>query len=367
MKYLLAVILACSLLPIVPVSAETVLRTGETVSVDKDQSVEGHFYALGSTVTMSGTVSGDLVAAGGNVSFNGGVGEDVVIIATDVGVYASVTDDVRIVAWDTTIDDSIGGSVLVIGGKLNILSTATIGGDVLFVGGTAIIEGEVKGALLGNAEAVRVDAVIGKGIDMNVHSLTLGDRADVTGNVQYTSSQELVRSPNAVVTGEITRTAEPIVSSSQLPGRSAAILFLISLFASLCLFLVARRPLERVTTDTLVAWWERLALGLAGFVLLPITSVVLLVSVLGLWVGLVVGLVFAVMLLLAVALSGLLVGTLLSQLFMHNQILNPLSIVVGTAVVHLILYIPVVGPFAVFVIIMTALGGLLYNLYKATR
>ena len=45
--------------------AETVVRTGDSVSVEKDQRIEGDFYTAGSILNISGEINGDLSAVAG--------------------------------------------------------------------------------------------------------------------------------------------------------------------------------------------------------------------------------------------------------------------------------------------------------------
>lgn len=83
-----AVALVVLLMPILSVSASTVVRTGETVSIGADQSVTGSFYGVGGTVVTSGQVEGDAVLIGGTVTLNGEVTDDVLVFGGTVGVYS---------------------------------------------------------------------------------------------------------------------------------------------------------------------------------------------------------------------------------------------------------------------------------------
>jgi cytoskeletal protein CcmA (bactofilin family) len=216
--------------PLQMVSAETIVRTGDSVSLAQNQTVEGDFYGLGSTVALSGTVTGDALIMGGTVTVNGSVAQDLFAVGGTVNVSAPISDDVRIISGDVTISEPIAGSVVVVGGRLNILSSATIGGDVLFYGGDATIEAEVGGKVLGNAERIRIDGVVKGGVDVTSPFLTLGERADITGDVRYVSQAELTRAAGAVVTGSVSKNDIPQASGSVATDlRAAAIMFLISL------------------------------------------------------------------------------------------------------------------------------------------
>ena len=193
------------LLPLQLVLANTVVRSGETVTLAENQSIEGSFYVVGGTVALSGKVTGDTTVIGGNVTIGGEVTEDLAVLAGTVNIQSPVKEDVRIVAGQVTITENIDGDLVVVGGKVNISSKATIKGDVLFYGGELIMEGAIEGKLLGSSESIRVDGSVKEGIDVTVSALTLGEQANVTGDVSYTSDTDVVRAPNVTVTGSLVK------------------------------------------------------------------------------------------------------------------------------------------------------------------
>ena len=360
----IACLFAIFLLP-VTAFASTVVRTGDTVSVLADQRVEGNFYVLANSLSLSGPVAGDVVAGVlGSMNINAPVEHDLLLIGGSVGINASVTEDVRVIAGDVTISESVGGSVLVIGGRVKILSTATIAGDVLVVAGEAVIEGTVKGQLLGTAEGVRIDGAVSS-IDMDVVRLTLGDRAVVSGDIVYTSAEELVRAPGAVVEGAITKSdvaSEPVVSY-----RDAAMMFLVSLFASLSLFLVGRKLVvryARVATQNIA---KSAFVGFGVLVTVPIAIVILMVSVLGLFLGLIGLALFALMIFLALPLLNIVAGGLIARTFMHTTEVNVLTVTLGALAVQVMLFVPILGAVLLFLLFLTAVGGLGIALYNAVR
>jgi cytoskeletal protein CcmA (bactofilin family) len=347
------------------VEAATVVRTGETVSVTSEQRVEGNFYALGSSLSLSGPVEGDVVAAAGTVSVNAPVAHDVLVLGGTVGVNASVTEDVRIVAGDVTIKESVGGSVFVLGGRLSVLSTATIAGDILVVAGDVLIEGTVNGQVLGVAERIRVDGAVA-GIDVDTVALTLGDRAVISGDVLYTSAEEMVRAPGAEVSGTVVR-SDAVTESTDLSYRSAALAFLVSLFASLSLYLVARRPLAlyaRQATDNIA---REAFIGFALLVTVPVAVVVLMVSVLGLFLGLIGLAVFLMTVILALPLMNIITGVLIGRTFQNTHEVNILLITLGALTVQVMLFVPIIGPILLFILFLATFGGVATGLYRLLR
>jgi len=346
------------------VFAETVLRTGQDIRVTADQVVGGDYYVwvgFGDT-SMSGSVEGDMYGLGGSVNVNGSIKNDLSIISGTAQLSAPVGDDVRIVSFETTIDDHIQGDLFVIAGKLTVLSSARIDGDIFFFGGQGTIAGTVGGSIMGSSEKLRIDAQVGKNVDVRTfEELTLGDSAEIMGTLTYASPQSLVRAPQAVVEGEITEQTythkEPKIEHFLLPG-------FMSLFASLTFFLLFRRELQALVQRIHTRPARSSFFGLAAFILGPIVSILLMITLLGMFVGIAFLALSVLLYVLGFVLSGAVVGAYLAQLFIKKLQVSLLWIIIGTVVVHGALYIPVVGPLFVFAVVLLTMGGIAYGLYK---
>ena len=370
MKYstLLLSIVVFAILPL-QTQAETVLRMGDKVSVTADQTVEGDFYAssgmFGHT-TMSGIVKEDMYVLSASVTMNGTIEKDLTVLAGTAQIHGDVTDDVRIVAGDVTIAENVGGDVFVIGGTLTVLSNAVISGDVIFYGGVGEISGTVKGSILGTSEKMRVDAEVGKNIDIKTATtLTLGEKANIKGTVQYTSIDSLVRAQNAQIGGEVTQrkyTQDTQDIKQQL--QAALIPFLITLFAALSLYLFFRKQLGQLVILTQKSTVKVSVIGFAAVLLGPIVSVLLMVTVLGSLLGSIILALSFLLYTIGFALSGCVFGSFLSKWTTNHALATPLWILLGTALLHMLLFVPVVGALLVLGLFIMTVGSLLLFSYS---
>lgn len=360
-------ILTLSAVPAI-VHAETVLRVGESVAVVADQKVEDDFYAAGGIVTMSGEIVGDMYTMGGSVTINGTIGTDFTAAGGTVQVHGPVADDVRILGGDVKIAESVGGDVFVMAGSLTILSSASIGGDVYFYGGEAEINGAVGGSIMGTADRVRVDAPVAGDIDVTAsRGLVLGDRAAVAGNVQYASMNELVRSQNAVIEGEVLKREHAVDDPTGLGFGAAVMAFVVHAFAVLCIYLAFRTELEGFARAAIGRMSRNGLIGVASVVAAPVTVLLLMITVLGFLLGLAgLGLLLAG-LVLAYVLTAAVVGMGLAQLIVKQKELSVAWLLAGTLTVHTAFLIPVVGPLLVFAALAVSLGTMIVRLYYAVR
>lgn len=366
MKYILIGILTL-MVPLQYSYANTVVRSGDTVTLADNQSIEGSFYAVGGTVALSGAVTGDTTVIGGNVTVGGEVSDDLSILAGTVSLQSPVGEDVRIVAGQVTITENIAGDLVVVAGKLTISSSAKISGDVLFYGGEMVVEGEVAGRLLGSAETVRVDALVAKGIDMKTRALTLGEQANVTGDVSYTSTSDIVRAPGAVVTGNVLKNAEVAQPATDTKARTIAITFLISLFATLSFYLIFRRLVESFGVAVRRGLVVKTAIGFVFVFMMPLVVTILIVSVLGFVVGLVALAALLLLLVLALPLVAVTAGSLLAQLIDKKSTLSIPYLILGGVVVTGCLFVPIIGLIAVLWLYMATVGTLVDQVYKNAR
>jgi len=341
------------------VLADTVIRTGETVSIDSDQRIDGDFYSAASILNLSGEVSEDMTAVGGKVTLNGNVGKDALFVGGSVDVHGSVGDDLRIVGGDVILAEPVTGDVFVIAQSITILDTASIGGDLIIYGADAEVSGSVGGDIVGNVETLRLDAPVKGTVDITTKQLTIGERADIGGTVRYLSAETLTRSPSAKIAGEITRN-DPVKEETNLPGAKAVLIpVLMVLFSALVWYLVARKLLTAIVDRALVRGIRPVATGFITFFAAPVIIVILTISVLGTLVGITAFAAYLFATLLAIVSSAAVLGQLIVKLYKKElSPLSPLTLCIGVAAMTLLAVIPVFGLIALVGLFMITLGAL---------
>jgi cytoskeletal protein CcmA (bactofilin family) len=347
--------------------ADTVVRTGDAVSLAADQVIEGDFYAAAGKVNLSGEIKEDAVVAAGQVTLNGSVGSNAFFIAGQTSVHGTVGDDLRIVSGEVTIAEPVMGDVLVLGGSLHILSTASVAGDVLVYAGEVVIEGSVGGDVIGTVGTLRIDAPIAGGVDVAVEQLTLGDAANVTGAVRYVSSQLVVQSPNSVVSGDLLRN-DPVLPGTQTSIKAALIPLMIILFTILTWYLVSRKTLNAVIERSLTRSFRPVLYGVVSVVAVPIIFTLLFVSMIGTLVGFVLLFGFLMMLILSFVGGVAVIGQLLTNAF--NQPVKGsslLSLIAGVIALALLMLLPIIGQLAILVLTLVTLGAMIDLLFQTNK
>lgn len=339
--------------------AETVVRTGDAVSIPEEQLIEGDFYSAGGKINVSGAVGEDLVVAAGQVVINGSVGDNAFIVAGQTDVHGTVGDDLRIISGEITIAEPVLGDVLVVGGTVNVLSTASIAGDLLIYAGEAVIEGSVGGDVMGTVANLRVDSKVAGDIDVSVEQLTLGDRAAIEGSVRYVSKAVVIRGTEASIVGDLTR-SDPVLPGSQPSAQAALVPIIVLLFSVAVWYLISRKTLSAVTARALAKSPRPVLLGVLVVLFAPIAISLLLVSMIGTLVGFVLLLAYVLMFLLSI----IGVAAVLGKLFMHlftkaNERITLLALVSGSVGVALLLLLPVIGQMALVILFVLTYGAMI--------
>ncbi len=344
-----------------------VIRSGQTVGVEANQLLEGDFYGMGNTVTISGEATRDVYAIGGTIMTNAPVNEDLVVIGGVVQVNGPVKDDARVVGGEVIIADQIDDDVVVVAGTLHILSTASIKGDLIFMGGEIVIDGPIEGTVYGTGGTVRIDARVGGDVTIRAaETFTLGDTADVVGNVVYRSDREIVRGQGAVVAGTITK--EAFAAGEEAPPLKGMILnLLIIVFSSLTIFFLARSRARTLVENILLGYGRLGLIGLGMILAVPIVSVILMTSVIGMLVGIILLCGYILLMLLSILCLPILVGALAQRAAKMGNAVTFLTVLLGVFIVLILPFVPYVGFLVLLtglVIVVGALGDELYRFFK---
>ncbi|WP_227738881.1 bactofilin family protein [Halorientalis pallida] len=304
---LLTVLLVLLGLSVLPGTAAAETRTGGSVVVEANETVDGDLDAFAGSVVISGTVTGDLNGVAGNV---------------------------RIVG---TVD----GNVSVASGTVVVLPNATVGGNLDAGAETVTVAGRVDG-------------------DVNAGSrlLRLTDTASVGGDVTY--GETLERAPGAVVGGTVQRGdvgGGPAAPGPEIPSLVFSVYFLLVNAALGVILLLVFPEFSRAVADRAVdAPLKSGGVGLLALVGTPVALVAIALTVVGLPISF-----LGIFVFLAVAWTGAIygryaLGTLVTdRLGVDNRWL---ALLVGLVAAFALKLLPVVGGVVEPLAVLFGLGAL---------
>lgn len=338
-----ALALACAL-PIAVSAAR--LSVGEQPSLPSGAIAED-VYIFGGNVTSSATITGDLVAGGGNMLINGSISADAALGGGSITVLASVGDDLRVGGGNVTVAGRVAGDLVAGGGNIQVTGPG-IGGDVLWGGGMLRIDAPIAGDLTLGGGEVYINAAIGGSITFTGEKLTFGPAARVEGTVSYTTPKPAEIAEGAVIVGALTHTP---TKRGSAPVAGAAILslaFLLSLFARFVAAFAIGRFFSRFSHMLVEGAYAQtlgnIGRGVLTLIALPVVSVILLITVLGMPLGFVGLIAFVAIMLFSWILMPLILGSLVYKWFTKRGYeVNWKTILIGILVNALLGLVPFVG------------------------
>ena len=362
------------LAPVFAAAAE--VRAGDQPNIAASESIKGNAYIAGGSVVSSGAIGGDLVAAGGNILINSPVSADLLAAGGSVTVLGAVAGDLRVAGGNIIINGKVGNDVTIGAGQTTI-SGGSVGGDVLWGGGQLTLDAPVAGDLKLGGGDVTINSTVRGNVDFKGGTLTFGKNAVINGDLTYESPKEATFEDGAVVKGKTTYTPlkEPASGPLNVAGLAFAAAFGKFLAVLACALVVglifkafSAALVAMATEDTL----SQLIRGAIVLIVLPVASVILLITVIGIPLGLL-GLVsFVGTLVFGSIVAPIVLGSYAAKLFFKTDgyIVSWKTILLGVLLYTILGFVPFIGwlaKLAVFVITVGAMMKIKGDILKGWR
>lgn len=351
--------IAALLVPLVSFAAE--FRVGNQPGTNSGERITDDLYMAGGTVTSAGSVTGDVVAGGGNVVISGEVSGDVIAGGGNVTILSNVADDVRAGGGNVVVQGKVGGDAVIGGGQIT-LGGPGIGGDVAIGGGVIRVDAPVSGDVKIGGGDVYLNSTITGNIQLEAEKVTLGSKAVINGTLSYKASKELTREEGAVTNGQVTFT--PRETKAVAAGVAAALVsvwvvgkFLALFVCALIMSLLLRRWSTELVSRAVERPFLELGRGLIVFAAMPVISVLLLVTILGIPFG-IIGLIgYVAVLMFAWIMTPIVVGSVIYQYFSKKWEVNWKTILLGAFAYSILGVIPFVGWAVQLALMLIVLGA----------
>ncbi|QVL58089.1 MAG: polymer-forming cytoskeletal protein [Simkaniaceae bacterium] len=264
---------------------------GEIIVLPSNAVVDNDYFANGRTVEISGTVNGDVYVLGGQIFIDGIVNGDVLVAGGSVEISGKVTKNIRLIAGQALISGQVGGNITSVTGTIELSPSSSIGRNAVIVSGNTDLESKVGNNVRLYASSVRIsDGIQGKVIAYVGH-LRLTSKANIGGSLEYWSNKNALVDPNAKIKEGIIHHPSffydffhsKLLKGLKIGSKLAALLmnFFYSFIIGLVMLRYFPRRVER-TIETLNSKpAQSLVAGIVLLFLLPVTMLVLLITILG--------------------------------------------------------------------------------------
>lgn len=318
-------------------------KTGDLVTVAAGETVDSALFVAGNNINIAGTVYGDVYCAGQTVTISGTVNGDVICGGGVIIISGKVDGSVRLAAQTVTISGTIGNSATVGASDLIVEGNASISRDLL--GGTAniIINGTIGRDIVSGSGNMTINGIVGRNINSDVETLSIGATGIVGGNVDYTATNEIAISDGGKISGTVSRTISDQDSQSAKSsfdafsfGWSVFMIFAYLLIA-LIVAIFLPKSLNSASANTIKTPGKIVLKGLVASILVPISIIILFVTIIGAPLAILVLLAWIIISMLSGSFAGYALG---KKLF--PKLKQPIAIILsGVSVISVVSLIPV--------------------------
>lgn len=350
-RVLVAVVLvAVATFFVVSFSHASVLGWGNNYTIQKGDEIKSNLYVASDQLTIVGNVRGDVVGGGGNIFVNNTIGGSALLFGGTVNLLSKVSNNLRIAGGTIVVSGNIGGDLAAVGNNIKVIegNNVSVGGDVLVAGNTIVISAPVNGSVKISGADVSIDSTVGGDARIIADKIHIGPRAVINGSLSYKSVREADISPSAKILGktnfEKVKTTGPDSTLFSKLWDSFFFVKLIAIFVSaMILFAVGKNGMTTLSHRARMNPWQNLFAGIIFFIGAPISTVLLIVTVIGLPLSVAVfglGIIFGI---ISIAFMPIFVGTLIKVWLKKGDSASWKAILLGSVVICVLGLIPVLG------------------------
>jgi len=284
-------------------------------------------------------------------------------IGGDVRITEATEGPLRIMGGEVTVDAPVNGGVKIAGGNVTLGPAAVVSGDVAIAGGNVTVEGTIKGKLRAAGGNVRLNGAVGGDASIAAGHLEVAPNARIEGQLRF-HGNELRRDPAAEIEGGVTH---EIGRWSSHRVRTPAERFLHGWIWSVGLMMLAGLiaaalpgPSQRMAAELRERPWITPLVGLIALTVIPVTAVLVMITIIGIPIAILALIGYAALLLLgyvwvAVVVGGMLLDRVKPEMAARTA-WHALAAAFAMLVLAVLVRVPVVGGFVKLAALTVGVG-----------
>lgn len=371
--FILFLLLIIGISPFLNLAHAADIRNDNVITISRDEKGLSDLYLFGNSITVEAPVKNDLVAAGRDIIIDNSISGNILVAGGTLRIRGKSAGSVRAAGGNVVIDGIVGRDLLVAGGSVTITKTATVAGDLLIAGGDLVIQGKVDGKATINGGNVRIDGTFGKQVEGNMGQLTIGPKAVIGGNLNYSSPEKAAIDKGSVIKGSqrYTRTEKPKEENNkigELFGAFSLYKLIGDIILSLALIFFLGKFIQTFVGQVINKPFQNFIWGLVFLILTPLISLFLLIFLLP---GAAAFIFYFLVLVFAVYLAKVFMGWFLLRWWYKSRgntyVLDWKSGVAGPLVLFIISLIPILGWLFAAILYLISIGALIKELTLITQ
>ncbi len=336
-----------------------------TVNVFADSiDSASNYFAFDEDVKISKEVLGDIYSAGRKIDIKDNVEGDVIALGEIIDITSDeVNGNIRSGAQTLNINSKNIKNITSFGQNINIEEKTTA--KAIYVSAENInFKGSCEG-FYATGDTIIINGKVNGDVNVTCDELIIADNGDITGDIEVYSPKDPIVNSNVTMDDIQYTKIENSTSENELKafvGFGTIISILASLIIGLLLYSLFKKFFIN-SDDLLIKEPLPIVLGgMASFILAPIVSLLLFLTV----IALPLGVISLIMYFIVVYLSPVIMGIILGRLILKNK--NPyLQLLIGILVIRILTLLPIIGGFVWVVSGMITQGLIVYAFYQSIK
>lgn len=251
----------------------------------------GNYFASGSSVEISGTVNGDVYVLAEQIIIDGIINGDVLACGGSIDISGRIRDNCRMLGGQILVSGIIGNNVTAAAGSVQMLPTTKIAGNLVAIAGNLDLGSSVGANATIVASNMRLSSHIYGTVQGYMGQLRVTNRAQIDGNLDYRSNAEAWIEPGAKIGGEIVyhpTFVHGLVKNTWMQKvllGSKLLVLLMNFIYTFVLAVIFLKLFPKNLHTAVNALNKRplkaLTYGITLLILLPLASLILLMTILG--------------------------------------------------------------------------------------
>lgn len=369
-----------SFLILVPVSVMAFeAKTNDLVVVDKEEVVDGNLYVFGDTVIVNGKVDGDVICiASQTLKINGTVTGDIIALSGIIEINGEVGGSVRAIGEFMNFNGDVMRGIQILGMNVSFGDSSNVGKDVLLLSENANMGGVISGTVHGYASQINIFGNIGKDIKVimddkkrssrgsDFKPLSIGDEANIGGNVYYVSGIEGYISDKAKIGGEVGHSFPEDYFGKKEKNifEFGNIIFLFSwMIIGLLMISFGGNQIKELLKENKSINWKKIAVGILIMLFTPIICLLSVFTIIGIPAAIIVFILWIIAIYLARIWGAIIIGEMIVNRFFPSK-KNSLMwmMVLGIIILWFLCALPLIGWIFCLLVIWYGLGSIWYYL-----
>lgn len=285
MRYALLTLLVLALL-CSPVSAFQLVSV-DSYTLDAGAATTNELIISANTVRIAGAAHDDLFIMATTAELGGRFDADVWAMADAVTFTGEADDDVRVFGRALEVRGNVRGSLTAIANSIVVSNGVVIRGTAVLIGETVISEGDVHGSLKIAGSSATISGHVHGNVRVAAEDIVIMPGTEIDGDLIYSSSEDIFLDKSVKLNGQLVRkTVDAFSWSSPAPtftqvATVQSFFYVCAMLAALPFMALFPRFTGLAVRQLRQRSWASLATGVVAICIVPLASLLLMITVIG--------------------------------------------------------------------------------------